>query len=360
MRNWLNTTKTIKIKCILLLFLNSSRCADDTDLSKTYLECSYDEVFYNEFLGKHCDWNKNLAKTSTGSCSLGTFICINEQIICVGALNPAEEICDNIDNNCDGKIDNLENLIPELCYTGAQETVINYPCRAGIKSCINGEWMCRGQIIPDIVDICGDHIDNNCNGVIDDSNEIDSNRFYDFVLILDRSASMAIYTDQIRMILSTISHLDPQKFKIWILDLPLSYNLLYGPNLICHGTMPIYPLTSCDSANLDYLSRTWLPDQGSDELIYDLLYDITVDSNSFNWTSDSSIKYIIFFGDEEGQTRKGRTENQIAALFQNSSLVFIGFVEIEFDYDNIGQIYKLVEPNLYQLFEQHVLNTCQQ
>jgi hypothetical protein len=70
-------------------------------------------------------------------------------------INPnAIEICDNKDNDCDGKID--ENL-SKPCSTS---------CGSGNQKCESGKWQECDAPKPG-VEIC-DGIDNNCNGYIDE------------------------------------------------------------------------------------------------------------------------------------------------------------------------------------------------
>ena len=53
-----------------------------------------------------------------------------------------------------------------LCYDGPDGTLNVGICRAGIKTCEDGQWSyCEGQVIPQ-VEICNNQ-DNNCDGVTD-------------------------------------------------------------------------------------------------------------------------------------------------------------------------------------------------
>ncbi len=78
-----------------------------------------------------------------------------------GNINPgAAEICDGIDNDCDGKID--ENLVLS-CGTDTGE------CQAGIQACTGGSWgPCENEIGPS-PEVC-DGKDNDCDETSDEDN----------------------------------------------------------------------------------------------------------------------------------------------------------------------------------------------
>ena len=99
-------------------------------------------------------------------CHKGKTICTNGTTQCVGFVGPSAEVCDGLDNNCDGNVD--EGVLPG---TGGQCGVSRPPCSPGRIACVNGSLTCQGGIMPQ-PEIC-DGIDNNCNGEIDEAPLVD-------------------------------------------------------------------------------------------------------------------------------------------------------------------------------------------
>jgi hypothetical protein len=64
------------------------------------------------------------------------------------------------------------------CYTGPIGTEGRGPCRAGVSTCTpEGRWgLCMGQVLP-TAEVCGNGIDDNCNGEIDEEVDLDGDGF---------------------------------------------------------------------------------------------------------------------------------------------------------------------------------------
>ncbi len=116
------------------------------------------------------------ACTGIGACGAGTLECekigdqYTGQTICssmpTGSMpQNTSEICNNVDDDCDGLTD--EDLT-RSCYYGAPGTQDVGECHAGVETCNGGVFGdCEGYVIP-TAELC-DGKDNDCNGVIDDN-----------------------------------------------------------------------------------------------------------------------------------------------------------------------------------------------
>ncbi|MGK0360977.1 MAG: Notch-like protein, partial [Bradymonadia bacterium] len=94
---------------------------------------------------------------------------------CVGERGPGVEICDSVDNDCNGEVDDLDGdcaCEPNAnrdCYAGPDGTAGVGACVVGSQACAaNGVgWgPCVGEVIPE-PDVCNG-IDDNCDGAVDD------------------------------------------------------------------------------------------------------------------------------------------------------------------------------------------------
>ncbi|TKD10451.1 MopE-related protein [Polyangium fumosum] len=124
-------------------------------------------------------------------CTPGTLACVNGALVCQGGTGPQAEVCDNVDNNCNGIVDeapladgpaagqngcwqnpgnccvfkNLQWCPPAggTCYANG---TLTSPCNKGTLVCTSGAWACQGPVGPQ-TEQC-DSADNDCNGMIDD------------------------------------------------------------------------------------------------------------------------------------------------------------------------------------------------
>jgi len=105
-----------------------------------------------------------------GACSQGQMTCTSNNTFgdCLPVTNMTAEVCgDRLDNDCDGQIDN--NC---ACTSGTQTSCItDLPgvCSAGVATCLpdgTGYGFCVASVSP-IIEVCGDGLDNDCDGSVD-------------------------------------------------------------------------------------------------------------------------------------------------------------------------------------------------
>ncbi|MGK0360111.1 MAG: YD repeat-containing protein, partial [Bradymonadia bacterium] len=112
-----------------------------------------------------------------GLCRGGSATCVGGfPGACEGEVGPAAEICDAIDNDCNGVPDDRAggcDCVPNdsrPCYAGPAETEGVGDCRGGLQTCApdgSGWGACDGQTVP-AAEVCGGG-DEDCNGLTDDA-----------------------------------------------------------------------------------------------------------------------------------------------------------------------------------------------
>jgi Putative metal-binding motif len=103
-----------------------------------------------------------------GVCAAGTTICSGGALNCNPDYMPSAEICDGLDNDCDGAIDDGNPGGGASCNTGLQGV-----CAAGIMTCSGGTVGCEQSVIASS-EICGNGLDDNCDGVADENPDFDN------------------------------------------------------------------------------------------------------------------------------------------------------------------------------------------
>jgi len=264
-----------------------------------------DEIFPEQ--QQLCGFEENISY-GVGVCTPGIMTCDSGSLICAGHTGPTDEICDGLDNNCDGSVDeSIVNSTAIVCYEGPEGTMAIGECRAGVRYCTDGgfDGPCDGQVIPQ-EERC-DNLDNDCDGEVDEGFDT---RGVDLVFVLDISGS---FDDEIESMIQGIAPL---------LDDPITSTFRFG--LVVVGTAgngeirPPYQYARMISdfvpadEFLDILESSRSIQSAGLEPTIDTMY-WTMDLYPFSWNPGAQ-KVIITMTDEIAQTTTGLNCTQIATM----------------------------------------------
>lgn len=106
-----------------------------------------------------------------GVCAQGVMGCNSAgQQVCLQIHTPSAELCDGLDNDCNGLVD---DGLDQACYDGPAATRGKGICQDGVSSCVrkadgsHGMSACLRQVLP-AEEVCNG-LDDNCNDLIDEN-----------------------------------------------------------------------------------------------------------------------------------------------------------------------------------------------
>ena len=158
--------------------LDVDQCEDGTTVCvEGALACDDDEFAVDEIcdgLDNDCDGETDESFLEDGvpcdgddddGCEDGTTTCVTGLLVCNDDLESIVEVCDGVDNDCDG---DLNETFPEagLACDGADSD----SCEDGLIQCVNGVLECDDDV-ESVVEVC-DGMDNDCDNDVDEDYDL--------------------------------------------------------------------------------------------------------------------------------------------------------------------------------------------
>ncbi len=103
-----------------------------------------------------------------GECGPGTLACENGQLTCAGGTGPVTEVCNTLDDDCDSFTDEVA-VACYTFPTGCGPAGCGGQCRPGLQTCTPQGTLggCTGQVGP-TAELCNG-LDDDCDGSVDES-----------------------------------------------------------------------------------------------------------------------------------------------------------------------------------------------
>jgi hypothetical protein len=255
----------------------------------------------------------NPCGSDVGRCRKGSIQCVDGALVCYGGIEPREERCNGLDDDCDGVVDN--GLPEPACYSGPPGTQDVGICRAGVQRCVDGEYVCAFEQLPEPFD-CTNGLDNTCDGQIDHMD----GRDMDLVLFVDWSRSMNLTLPEVRDGLLTFLNLVSESERVRMATVVFPDDLWDGECLLLHGF--VTPSEAAEYVELLEIKRVGL------EPSYQCLYDAA--RNVYDLDFRDSADRIFFMFTDEPNANNNLKQEQVAHEMNLAGAVGHFFVDTEF------------------------------